>query len=129
MGVLQEVAPELTVEPGLWCENPTVSRILIVESSEGKRRVPRSAWLRSRGILAAPSAAEKVKVSLTLDRELVEGIRETFGGQALSTMVNDLLHAAMTQERLSELVDEMIEESGPPSSEAYERVWEQWLAE
>lgn len=98
-------------------------------TSEGQRSVPRSAWLRSRGILAAPSAPEKVKVSLTLDKDLVEEIRADFGGQALSTMVNDLLRAAMAQERLAELVEEMITEAGPPSQEDYDRVWAEWLAE
>jgi hypothetical protein len=100
-----------------------------MRASEERRPEPRSAWLRSRGILAVPSAPEKVKVSLTLDRDLVEEIRVHFGRQALSTMVNDLLQAAMAQERLAELVDKMIEESGPPSPEAYEWVWDQWLAE
>ncbi|HEV3380906.1 MAG TPA: hypothetical protein VG142_08005 [Trebonia sp.] len=91
--------------------------------------MPRSAWLRSRGVLAAPTAPEKVKVSLTLDKELVDDVREHFGGHALSTVVNELLHAAMAQERLAELVEEMIEESGPPSQEDYDRVWAEWLAE
>jgi len=129
MGVLQEVVPELEGEPGLWCENPTVGRILIVESSEGERRAPRSPWLRSRGIIAGPPAGEKVKVSLTLDRDLVEEIRETFGGQALSTMVNDLLRGAMIQQRVAELADQMIEESGPPTQEDIDQVWTEWLAE
>lgn len=129
MGVLQEVVPELAIEPEFWCVNPTVSRIIIVESSRGQGRVPRAEWLRSRGILAASAGTEKVKVSLTLDRDLVDEIREAFGGQALSTMVNDLLRTAMIQERVAELADKMIEESGPPTQEDIDQVWAEWLAE
>jgi hypothetical protein len=59
----------------------------------------------------------------------MQEVRAHFGGEALSTVVNELLHAAMAQERLAELVEEMIAESGPPTQEDYDRVWEEWLAE
>lgn len=74
-------------------------------------------------------AQEKEKVSLTLDKGLVDEIRAQSGGRALSTSINGLLHAALAQERLGELVDEMVREAGPPSPEAYERVFAQWFAE
>jgi hypothetical protein len=87
--------------------------------------------LRVRGLngLAQVVAQEKEKVSLTLDKPLVDEIRAQFGGRALSTSINGLLYAALAQERLSELVDDMEQEAGSPSSEAYERVLAQWFAE
>ena len=72
---------------------------------------------------------EKEKVSITLDKPLVDEIRGQFGGRALSTSMNELLYAALAQERLGQLVDEMQEEAGAASPEAYERVLAQWFAE
>jgi fructose-1,6-bisphosphatase/sedoheptulose 1,7-bisphosphatase-like protein len=80
-------------------------------------------------VLAQAAAPEKEKVSITLDKPLVDEIRAQFGGRALSTSINDLLYAALAQERLGQLVDEMEQEAGPPSAEAYERVLAQWFAE
>lgn len=87
--------------------------------------------LRVRGlnVLARSAAQQKEKVSLTLDKPLVDEIRAQFGGRALSTSINELLYVALAQERLGELVDEMEREAGPPSPEAYERVLAQWFAE
>jgi len=67
---------------------------------------------------------EKEKVSLMLDKPVVEGIHVLFGRRALSTSINELLCAALAQERLGELVDEMDQEAGTPSPEAYE-CWRQ----
>jgi len=87
--------------------------------------------LRVRGlnVLVQAAVQEKEKVSLTLDKPLVDEIRAQFGGRALSTSINELLHVALAQERLGELVDEMEQEAGAPSPEAYERVLAQWFAE
>jgi hypothetical protein len=86
--------------------------------------------LRVRGLnVPAPAAQAKEKVSVTLDKSLVDEIRSHFGGQALSTSINELLHVAFAQERLAGLVDEMEQEAGPPSPEAYQRVLAQWFAE
>jgi hypothetical protein len=87
--------------------------------------------LRVRGLNGLTQAAvrEKEKVSLTLDKSLVDEIRAQFGGRALSASINELLHAALAQERLGELVDEMEQEAGAPSPDAYERVLAQWFAE
>jgi hypothetical protein len=87
--------------------------------------------LRVRGlnVLAQAAAPEKEKVSITLDKSLVNEIRAQFGGRALSTSINELLYAALAQERLGRLVDEMEQEAGPPSAEAYERVLAQWFDE
>jgi hypothetical protein len=38
-----------------------------------------------------------------------------------------LLHAALAQERLAELVGQMEQEAGPASPEAYDRVLAQWF--
>lgn len=88
------------------------------------------ARLRVRGlnVLAQGVMREKEKVSLTLDKPLVDEIRSQFGGRALSTSINELLYAALAQERLGELVDEMEQEAGAPSPEAYQRVLAQWFA-
>ena len=59
----------------------------------------------------------------------MDEIRALPGGRALSASINELLYAALAQERLGELVDEMEEEAGPASPEAYERVLAQWFAE
>lgn len=87
--------------------------------------------LRVRGlnVLAQPAVQEKEKISITLDKPLVDEIRSRLGGRALSTSINDLLYTALAQERLGELVEEMEQEAGPPSPESYERVLAQWFAQ
>lgn len=80
-------------------------------------------------VLAQVGTQEKEKVSLTLDKPLVDEIRAQFGGRALSTSINELLYAASAQEHLGELVDEMERETGTPSLETYDRVLAQWFAE
>ena len=88
-----------------------------------------STRLRVRGVnvLSDSAVREKEKVSITLDKSLVEQIRSLFGERALSTSINDLLYTALAQERLSELVDEMEKEAGQASREAYEQVLAQWF--
>ncbi len=90
-----------------------------------------AARLRVRGlnVLAQVSAQEKEKVSLALDKPLVDEIRAQFGGRALSTSINELLYAALAQEHLGELVDEMERETGAPFREASDRVLAQWFAQ
>jgi uncharacterized protein (DUF4415 family) len=85
--------------------------------------------IRGLNVLAQTAAPEKEKVSITLDKPLVDQIRAQFGGRALSTSINELLYAALAQEHLAELVDEMEQEAGPASPEAYERVLAQWFDE
>jgi hypothetical protein len=87
--------------------------------------------LRIRGLsaLAQTAAPEKEKVSITLDKSLVDEIRSQFGGRALSTSINELLYVALAQAHLAELVDEMEQEAGPASPEAYDRVLAQWFDE
>jgi hypothetical protein len=80
-------------------------------------------------VLTQAAVPEKEKISITLDKPLVEEIRAQFGGRALSASINELLYAALAQERLGELVDEMEHEAGPASPEAYERVLGQWFGE
>jgi uncharacterized protein (DUF4415 family) len=87
--------------------------------------------LRGRGldVRAGSAAPEKEKVSITLDKALVDAIRSEFGGRALSTSINELLYAAVAQARLGDLVSEMEETAGAASPEAYDRVLAQWFAE
>ena len=84
--------------------------------------------LRGPDVMDQATFPEKEKVSITLDKPLVDEIRAHFGGRALSTSINELLHAAMARERLGALVAEMEQEAGPASPEAYERVLAQWFA-
>jgi hypothetical protein len=88
--------------------------------------------LRVRGLnvlMQERAAQEKEKVSITLDKTLVDEIRAQFGDRALSTSINELLYAALAQERLAELVDDMELEAGHPSPEAFERVLAEWFAD
>ena len=87
--------------------------------------------LRARGlnVRAQTASPEKEKVSITLDKPLIDEIRAQFGGRALSASINELLYAALAQEHLAELVDEMEQEAGPASPEAYDRVVAQWFNE
>lgn len=78
---------------------------------------------------SAGALPEKEKVSITLDRLLVDEIRAQFSGRALSSTINELLHGALAQRRLADLVAQMEQEAGPSSPEAYERVLAQWFAE
>jgi hypothetical protein len=72
---------------------------------------------------------EKEKLSITLDKPIVEQIRELFGERPLSASINDLLQGALVQHRLGLLVDQMEEEAGPASAKAYDRVFSQWFEE
>jgi uncharacterized protein (DUF4415 family) len=87
--------------------------------------------LRVRGlnVVAHSEPQDKEKVSITLDKWLVDELRAHLGGRALSTSINELLYVALAQERLAELVDEMEREAGPPSADSYERVMAKWFAE
>ena len=75
------------------------------------------------------TASEKEKLSITLDKPVVEEIRKLFGERPLSASINDLLQSALVQHRLGLLVDQMEKEAGPASYEAYERVFAQWFDE
>jgi uncharacterized protein (DUF4415 family) len=75
------------------------------------------------------TAHEKEKLSVTLDKSIVEEIRALSGGRPMSTSINVLLRDALAQHRLGELVAEMEETSGPVTAEAYERVFSQWFEE
>ena len=75
------------------------------------------------------TAYEKEKLSITLDRPIVEEIRELSGGAPLSTSINALLRDALSQYHLGELVAQMQEDAGPVTAETYERVFSQWLEE
>lgn len=85
--------------------------------------------IRGLNVLAQTPAPQKEKVSITLDKALVDEIRSQFGGRALSASINELLHAALAQEHLAELVNELEQEAGPASLETYERVLAQWFDE
>lgn len=93
------------------------------------RRAATGLRVRGPNVPGQAAVPEKEKVSITLDKPLVDEIRAQFGGRALSTSINELLYAALAQERLGELVDEMEQEAGPASPETYERVLAQWFGE
>jgi hypothetical protein len=85
--------------------------------------------LRGLNVLASSAGHEKEKVSITLDKPLVDEIRAHFAGQPLSASINQLLYSAVAQAKLGVLVDELEQESGPASPQAYERVLAQWFDE
>ena len=92
------------------------------------RRQPRRG-VRELNPLSPTDTPEKTKVSITLDKALVNELRAQSGGRPLSASINELLYAALAQERLGELVNDMEQEAGPASPDAYERVLAQWFAE
>ena len=75
------------------------------------------------------TAHEKEKLSITLDKSIVEEIRALSKGRPMSTSINALLHDALAQYHLGELVAEMEEEAGPVTAKAYDRVFSQWFEE
>ena len=114
------------------------------ESIGGRMPAPEAAALKGEiRIAASPSfsaatrlrvagqntAFEKEKLSITLDKPIVEEIRELFSERPLSASINDLLQGALIQHRLGLLVDQMEEEAGAASPEAYERFFAQWFDE
>jgi hypothetical protein len=110
-----------------WRFNPTFGRIMgMASSAKGSGA---QSGRRRRSALAQAAVPEKEKISITLDKALVDEIRAHFGGRALSASINELLHVALAQERLDELVGQMEQEAGPASPEAYDRVLAQWFAE
>jgi uncharacterized protein (DUF4415 family) len=96
-------------------------------AGSAKKSTAQSARGRGRNVLARAAVPEKEKISITLDKTLVDEIRAHFGGRALSASINELLHMALAQERLAELVGQLEQEAGAPSPEAYDRVLSQWF--
>jgi hypothetical protein len=96
-------------------------------AGSGKRPAAEGPRGRGRNALAPAAVPEKEKISITLDKTLVDEIRAHFGGRALSASINELLHVALAQERLAELVGQMEREAGPATPEAYDRVLAQWF--
>jgi hypothetical protein len=84
--------------------------------------------VRDVNVLAEIRSPEKVKVSHTLDSELVEENRGRLGTIPFSKAVNQLLHQALAQSRLDEVVSDMETAAGPASEDAYQRVFAQWPA-
>ena len=112
----------------------TSGRILAREVADpiGEIRIaakPASSAATRLSVAGVNTAFEKEKLSITLDKPLVEEIRKLFGERPLSASINDLLQSALVQHRLGLLVDQMEEEAGPASHEAYERVFAQWFDE
>lgn len=109
------------LEAGLANEIPTEAR--------PARRA--AATFRGRGldVFAQSAVPDKEKVSITLDKSLVDAIRAEFAGRPLSASINELLYGALAQARLGDLVNEMEEAAGAASPEAYDRVLAQWFAE
>lgn len=126
-GPKEPAGPRSEVDPSDLPEHGMIGEIRI----EAGPAFSAATRLRVRGlnVLSQAAVREKEKVSLTLDKPLLDEIRAQVGGRALSASINELLYAALAQERLGQLVDEMEQEAGAPSPEAYERVLAQWFAE
>ena len=67
-----------------------------------------------------------VKVSLSLEPDLVAEARELAGRGGLSALVNDALRIRLQHIRVSRLLDEMDEEYGPVPAEVTEEVARRW---
>jgi len=72
---------------------------------------------------------EKEKVSLTLDRALIEALRTSAGPKRLSATVNELLLQAVERARLRALVEALEIEAAPPSAAAYRELLDEWFAD
>ena len=66
------------------------------------------------------------KVSLSLDREIVDKARRIAGPRGLSALVNDALRLRLQQERLRALLAEMDAEYGPVRPEDMEDARKAW---
>ena len=66
------------------------------------------------------------KVSLSLDREIVDKARRIAGPRGLSALVNDALRLRLQQERLRALLAEMDAEFGPVPPEDMEIARKTW---
>ncbi len=66
------------------------------------------------------------KVSLSLDREIVDKARRIAGPRGLSALVNEALRLRLQQERLRVLLAEMDAEFGPVPPEDMEDARKTW---
>jgi hypothetical protein len=66
------------------------------------------------------------KVSLSLDKELVEQARALAGARGLSGLVNEALRVQLQHERIRRLLDEMDDEYGPVPEHVIEEVRQEW---
>ncbi len=66
------------------------------------------------------------KVSLSLDREVVDEARRIAGPRGLSALVNDALRLRLQQERLRSLLADMDAEYGPVPPEDMEDARRTW---
>ena len=66
------------------------------------------------------------KVSLSLDRELVEQARTLAGSRGLSALVNEALRVQLQHERVRRLLNEMDDEYGPVPEHVMEEVRQEW---
>jgi len=82
--------------------------------------------LRVRGLNVE---AEKEKVSLTLDRQLVEALRSSAGPKRLSATVNELLMQAVERVQLRALVEALEAEKGPAPAATYQELLDEWFGE
>ena len=66
------------------------------------------------------------KVSLSLDRELVDEARALAGARGLSALVNEALRVQLQHERVRRLLDEMDDEHGAVPDRLMEEVRREW---
>lgn len=67
-----------------------------------------------------------VKVSVSVDADLLAEARELAGRRGLSALINDALRIRLQHARVSRLLDEMDEEFGPVPAEIEEEVRREW---
>lgn len=86
-------------------------------------------FTKSRMMIRGSVEQEKGKVSLTLDRALIEALRSSAGPKRLSATVNELLLQAVERAQLRALVEELETEAGPASADAYQKLLGEWFAD
>ena len=72
------------------------------------------------------AVTEYVKVSVTLEAEVLERAREIAGPRGLSAYVNEAVRRENEQRGLREILDELIEKHGPPDEAEIRRLDEEW---
>jgi hypothetical protein len=60
----------------------------------------------------------RVKASVTLDPEVLAGVKEFAGARGVSAFINEATRLHLENSRLKELVADLIDEHGEPSAEA-----------
>lgn len=71
-------------------------------------------------------AAEKEKVSITLDADVLARLREDMGERGLSAYINDVVRYELKREGMRRFLAELDEEFGPVPEEILKEAEQEW---